>query len=327
MKKQHYIFISGLITALIVGYTVGCYLHYHAPDAFNESRLHDYSSAQLTNPLLECAEQSEEILIGDRAKIEKTVQTYVDKAITQGVVTDAAIYFRDLNNGPWFGINERDKFTPGSLLKLPLTMSYYWREDRERHVLDEVIEVVKLPDNIANESNYGSDAPLVPGVYSVRDLIGYMLKESSNDAAAVLADVAGKSQIKSTYEDLGIESPTMGQDYEIDVKTFGAFLRVLYNASYIGQPGSEELLATLTQVSFRDGLVAGVPSNIKVAHKFGTRVIGTGAGSRQLHDCGIVYAPKTPYVLCVMTRGNESKNLSYFIAEVSKRVYNGVTNE
>ncbi len=61
-----------------------------------------------------------------------------------------------------------------------------------------------------------------------------------------------------------------------------------------------------------------------VAHKFGTRV-ADGPGGRQLHDCGIVYAPKTPYILCVMSRGNSSQNLSHFIAQVSKRVYEGVT--
>lgn len=279
----------------------------------------------LTNPLLECGIETEELTIGDRADIEEGIQAYMEKAIAQGMVTEVAVYFRDLNNGPWFGINERDLFRPGSLLKLPLAMSYYWKEQRDHGILDQKIDVVKLPDNIAVESNYGSDAPLLPGVYSVHDLISYMLKESSNDAAAVLVDVAGEQQIMATYSDLGIEPPKMGQDYEIDVKTFGAFFRVLYNASYIGQPGSEELLATLTQVSFRDGLVAGVPSDVKVAHKFGTRVIGTGVGSRQLHDCGIVYAPKTPYVLCVMTRGNESKNLAHFISQVSKRVYEGVT--
>lgn len=311
--------------ALAVGYFMGNFFHATPHKKMGEERVHSYLNGQLTNPLLECSEDAEVLSIGDRAKIEEDVTAYAERAVSQGVVSEYAIYFRDLNNGPWFGLNEREVFTPGSLLKLPLAMSYYWAEQRNHNLLDTQIEFVGFPEEMAVESNYGSDAPLQPGVYSVRDLIGYMLKESSNDAAEVLASAAGEEQIQSTYMDLGIEPPAFSADYEIDTKTFGAFFRVLYNASYIGQPSSEELLATLAQTSFKDGIVAGVPEGTKVAHKFGTRVNGEGEGSRQLHDCGIVYAPKSPYILCVMTRGNSSKNLSYFIAGVSTRVYAGVT--
>lgn len=315
-----------LVVGLGFGYLGGEQMHRGPPGPLgSEARVHSYLNGQLTNPLLECVEASEPISIGDRVEIEKDVQTYVTRALREGIITETAIYFRDLNHGPWFGINERSPFTPGSLLKLPLAMSYYWSAQRTPDVLDAQVEFVGVQAQGAVEGNFGSDAPLAPGVYSIRDLIGFMLRESSNDAAEVLvsAAAAADTSIERTYNDLGIKPPDMGKDYEIDVKTFGAFLRVLYNASYVGQRGSEELLAALTQASFRDGLVAGVPSSVKVAHKFGTRVV-EGAGGRQLHDCGIVYAPRTPYILCVMSRGNSSKNLSYFIANVSHIVYEGV---
>lgn len=312
------------LVVLGIGYLGGAYIHSHPKRSGVEQRVYSYLNGQLTNPLLECVESTDEVSVGDRARIEESIVAYVASAKRQGMITDAAVYFRDLNNGPWFGIDERKPYTPGSLLKLPIAMSYYWRSQREQGLLEERIDFVGNVAPLAVESNYDSDTPLAPGVYSVQDLIGTMLRDSNNDAAQVLAEYAGVKEVQRIYMDFGIEPPSFGSDYEIDVKTFGAFFRVLYNASYVGQPSSEALLATLTQSTFREGLVAGVPEGTKVAHKFGTRVVD-GAGGRQLHDCGIVYAPKSPYILCVMSRGNSSKNLAHFIAQVSARVYEGVT--
>jgi hypothetical protein len=60
-----------------------------------------------------------------------------------------------------------------------------------------------------------------------------------------------------------------------------------------------------------------------VAHKFGIRDIA-GEQEKQFHDCGIVYYPKRPYLLCVMTRGNDIQQAIAFIREVSRRVYDQV---
>lgn len=323
MKTNTLVLILVGVVSLGAGYLLGEYTHNHPYKKMGEQRVATFLNGQLTNPLLECKEDSEELSVGERAKIEESVRAFVESAKKQGMVTDAAVYFRDLNNGPWFGIDERKHYTPGSLLKLPIAMSYYWGAQREYDLLDTKIDYEGRDTVLAVENSYDSDTPLPPGVYSIQDLIGRMLRDSNNDAAQLLAQYAGVEEVQRIYKDFGIEPPDFGSDYEIDVKTFGAFFRVLYNASYVGQPSSEAILATLTQSTFRDGLVAGVPEGIKVAHKFGTRVVD-GPGGRQLHDCGIVYAPKAPYILCVMSRGNSSQNLSYFIAQVSKRVYDGV---
>jgi hypothetical protein len=47
----------------------------------------------------------------------------------------------------------------------------------------------------------------------------------------------------------------------------------------------------------------------------------------QLHDCGIVYYPHKPYLLCVMTRGKSSDDNSKMIAEISKLVYREVDTQ
>ena len=317
-KRQLIACVTSVLVALVVGYVVGnAGLTRASPS--QESRLQGYSNG-LTNPLLECSELSEELSIGDRVKTESEIRTYVAAAEDEGMITAVAVYFRDLNNGPWFGINERQLFTPGSLLKVPLALSYY-HEDRAR--LDQEIEFSGGGVVVAEEREFGSAEPLAPGNYTIQELVGYMLRDSNNDAAAVLSQVAGEQQVLSTYTDLGITPPAYGRDYQIDVKTFGAFFRVLFNASYVGQQGSEELLGYLTDSSFTGGLRAGVPTDVRVAHKFGVRSV-SGTEKKQLHDCGIVYAENSPYILCVMTQGRDFDALAQFIAEVSRRVHTSV---
>ena len=99
----------------------------------------------------------------------------------------------------------------------------------------------------------------------------------------------------------------------------------MFNASYLSRESSERGLAYLAHSDFQNGLVAGVPQGITVAHKFGERVSANGA--KQLHDCGIVYYPTRPYLLCVMTRGDDFSKLTEVIQSVSRIVYQSVDEQ
>ena len=89
---------------------------------------------------------------------------------------------------------------------------------------------------------------------------------------------------------------------------------------------SEEALDLLTKSEFKDGLVAGVPPGVTVAHKFGERG-AEGERMRQLHDCGIVYCPRSPYVLCVMTRGEDFQQLIGTTEDISRLVYGEICGD
>jgi beta-lactamase class A len=61
----------------------------------------------------------------------------VKKKKADGAVSDIGVYYRDLNNGPWFGVNERQDFLPASLLKLPLMLNFYKIAETRPQVLQE----------------------------------------------------------------------------------------------------------------------------------------------------------------------------------------------
>ena len=109
----------------------------------------------------------------------------------------------------------------------------------------------------------------------------------------------------------------------MNVKEYSSFFRVLYNSSYINKESSEFALELLAESKFTEGIKSGVPKNIVVSHKFGEQINKNSL--LQLHDCGIVYAPKKPYILCVMTRGNNFDELADIIKNISKITYDSVT--
>ena len=75
-----------------------------------------------------------------------------------------------------------------------------------------------------------------------------------------------------------------------------------------------EMIEVLKRQKFADGIPAGLPPGIAVAHK-------TGSITRNHHDAGIVYATR-PYVLVILVRGiQEEKESAALMAKLSKTVF------
>ncbi|HEX8923420.1 MAG TPA: serine hydrolase, partial [Patescibacteria group bacterium] len=110
----------------------------------------------------------------------------------------------------------------------------------------------------------------------------------------------------------------------ISVKSYASFFRILFNSSYLDNDMSEKALEILSTSRFKDGLIAGVPNGVAIAHKFGERQY-LATGQKQLHDCGIVYpASSRPYLICVMTRGQDFSHMENSIKDISAAIYNEV---
>lgn len=313
--------IGCLLGGIALGVGITVFITSDDSSTIRSERRESTTGFHFTNPLLECSELPEGMSLGERVALQQTVDTMIDDAHQNGTIDDAAIYYRDLNNGPWFGIHEERTFSPASLLKVPLAMSYYRRAMTEPHILTQQFQYEKGADN------YEADQPFLPAhglenekVYSIEDFIVLMLAESSNEAALALSQMSTPGQIASTYTDFGITPPENGADFQTNVHSYGSFFRILYNATYLSRENSEHILNVMSRSTFRDGIVAGVPSTVTVSHKFGTREISGVANSRQLHDCGIVYA-QNPYILCIMTQGTNFTSLATFIKDVSATVY------
>lgn len=317
------LFLLITLIAFGAGIFLGGLLHknpYRSSDL--EYRGDTPKDAKLTfvSPLLECVGYEAPEL----KSFKETLEDFMDQSVNQGAITDASIYFRDLNNGLWLAINAEEVFTPASLLKVPLAMSYLKESELHPEVLDQKI-VFQPGEIISFKQNYLPSKVVEPGrEYAVRELLERMLIYSDNNAQRALYKMS-TGQWRRVFDDLGIGLPEGEKDGDfILVKDYARFFRVLYNASYLSKENSNYLLNLLSQSEFKQGLSLGVPKSVSIAHKFGEREFGE---IEQLHDCGVVYAQKSPYVLCIMSRGQDYRELSQFIGKISSLVYEEVSKQ
>lgn len=271
-----------------------------------------------TNPALRHVE-NKSLLIGERLALQKKIEERAETALREGRLSNYGIYYRELVSGPVIALREDEDFSPASLLKLPVAMWYFKSEERTPGLLsEEIVFVGPVGQTIAH---FPPTRSLEAGkTYTVRELIERMLTESDNDATEILVEYAGgRERINEVYDELGIKDVENYDTYLIDVHTYAAFFRVIYNSEFLAEEHSDELLELLTKTSFREGLAAGLDEKLLIAHKFGERVLDEGA--EQLHDCGIFYLPENPYLLCIMTQGKDYKEMAEFIAAVSQDAY------
>ena len=96
-------------------------------------------------------------------------------------------------------------------------------------------------------------------------------------------------------------------------------LKCLYLACYNNYADSQQILSWMAESNSPPRLRAQLPSSVTVAHKYGT------GGGRSESDCGIVYVPKRPYIICVMV-DTAPEDANAIIASVSKQVYDYIVN-
>ncbi len=313
------------LVALVAGITLGHYVFPEKPHphrGVGHEERGGRTEASLTNPLLECELAEDYITDGAIRPFKGVIAKEIESLIAAKKATHISYYFRDLNNGAWFGFNEKETFQPASLFKVPLLMYTLREAEQNPQLLDTQIKIEHAAE--ANQFIHSQSVAEVGTMYSIAELASRLILHSDNNAALALVTYFGEEKVQTIFTDLGVDVAMKEEDASISVRDYGTFFRILFNASYLNQEMSEKALTLLTETEFDSGIVGGVPDEVKVAHKFGER---GGAEVKQLHDCGIVYSGSSPYLLCVMTRGSSFLNLSHVIKELSASTYNQVKSQ
>jgi len=291
---------------------------------FFEKRINK-SGFQFINPLLEC-EVGSILSKGNKISyLKNSAEDLVEDILAkEKSIYRASVYYRDLNNGPWFGISEDEKFIPGSLHKVGPLIALL--KEAELYPLIFNRKIIYGGSEIPEIETYFKPSEEVEEnkAYTVGNLAERMIRFSDNKAAFLIAKIISADKLLKVYNELGLEQSDNLNDYPLSARQFSILFRILFNASYLSKQSSEAALSLLAQTQFDKGLRAGVPVEIRIAHKFGERISNDGK-EYQLHDCGIVYAPEKPYLLCVMTKGKDFDKMAELIASVSKKVFSHVS--
>lgn len=274
------------------------------------------------NPLLEC-EQAQNLGYKYYKPTFDNVKEIINNYEKKGLVSEVGVYFRDLNNGPWYSFNEEALFEPASMFKLPLLVSLYKKRETDPELFDRKLTITIDKDDMQNIKP--STSAQVGVNYTIRELIEYMIKYSDNNAAEALFAALDPKYTTAIFNELGMNIK-QGTDmrFVVSVRNYSSIYRFLFNSSYLSRGDSEEILELLTDTEFKNGLRKAIPLQIPLAHKFGERQSQDlqGNNSYQLHDCGIVYYPRRPFLLCIMTKGSDPDILTKVIQDISASVYN-----
>lgn len=307
---------------VLVGFLLGLSIYFiyrHAEVSDVIQIREDSNEYTYINPLL-FIDHSENV---EFKPLKKVLEDYVSYAEKSESVEDISVYFRELNSGHWTGVNENDLYTPSSMLKVALMISYFKEEEQRPDLLSQSLLYSWNSDD-ANEGQYYKPTHnLDDGYHTIDELIHAMIIDSDNVATLVLFR-NNKEAFQSTYNIFRLPPTALNEfsDY-MSPKSYSVLFRSLYSSTYLSRADSEKSLELLTQTTFQVGLVAGVPEGTMVAHKFGEHTYGEEGGEqmRELHDCGIIYKSENPYFLCVMTKGREFSELEKVISDISKLVF------
>jgi beta-lactamase class A len=259
------------------------------------------------------------------------VSALVESTLKQGEASAISVYFRDLDNGSWFGISEHDKFSPENELKLPLMIAYFKRAESNPLVLRKTIRYDGNSDQGKQHEGKPSKV-LEPGKsYAVNDLIFRMIAYDDNMAYTLLLANLPKGHLDKIFKDLNVEYDPAKKGGFLSLSSYASFYRVLFNASYLTEEMSEKALRYLSRSIFREGMVAGIPPNIDMVSKLGERSIqGAADHDReiyQLRESGIIYHPNRPFLLGIVVRGKNYKQLTNSIRDITGLVYNEVDQQ
>lgn len=211
-----------------------------------------------------------------------------------------------------YGINKNEKFESASFFKLPLMIAVY--SEKEKGHID-----LSSTHTLQDADKQGGSGVLVSlpagTAISYKDLISYMGKESDNTAFNILGNQIGWNHVDEIINKVGM----LNTSFSTSITTpydMGLLFQKLIGGELVSEASKQEILDLLTNPDPEGLITKGVGDQIKVAHKYASE-IGT------INDGGIIFA-RSPYILIVMTKGQENDDAKLVIPDLSRIVYNSM---
>jgi beta-lactamase class A len=259
----------------------------------------------------------------DFSPLKNELTDLINKFKLSGEITSASVYVREFGQARWMVINENEKYSPGSLLKVPELIAFCKMNELKPGFFDKSV-AYKTKTETHRNITFKSKHIELGQSYTIRELLKYMIVYSDNDATMLLNELMDRKIFNRVFTDLGLHAPDYtSNDYPITTAEFSLFLKELYNSTYLNTVHSEFCMNLMSQSDYVDGLVSGLPQNCVAVHKFGE---GGFSNAPNFNESAIVYCNNKAYLLTVMSKGTDLTKMPGFVREVSKLVYSKMTS-
>ncbi len=235
------------------------------------------------------------------------------EALLQGLLGTArssyGVFVKSLIDGTGASVNPDKVFSAASLFKLFVMWEAFRQESLGLISFGDIMEVTPY----YKSWELGTNAVEVGDLVTVDEALRLMMSISDTPTAVLLQDALDFANVNKGLEELGIRNS--GLFYPgpplATARDVGRLLEDILRGGILPEASHEAMLALLMSERTDNGLRAGVPPEIRVAHK-------TGSLPMALHDAGIVFLPGQTYVFVVLWDRQSDADL---IATISQRVY------
>jgi beta-lactamase class A len=263
-------------------------------------------------------------------KVAATIQERVARS-----GADVGIAFETLDGRLTWSSRGDDVFHAASTMKIPVMIELFHQVREGKLKLSDSLPIKNEFHSLVDGSVFtlkpadDSETDLYKAIGQTRkfsQLCDLMVTVSSNFATNLLIQKLGIENIRATVTSLHADGMDIKRGVE-DQKAFdkglnntttarglATLLVAIANGKAVDADSSAKMIEILERQKFNEGIPAGVPKNIRVAHK-------TGEITKIHHDAGVVYA-ELPFVIVVLVRGMEDFQQSgALIADVTRDLY------
>jgi beta-lactamase class A len=272
-------------------------------------------------------------VVAQEAKLgsaEAAIQARIEKS-----GADVAVYFKMLD-GEWeWTFRPDEMFHAASTMKLPVMIELFHQVKLGKVKLDDAVAIKNEFHSIVDGSVYtlnaadDSEAELYKADGQTRtlgELCELMITVSSNFATNLLIEKLGVANIRGTVHELDADGMNVLRGVE-DGKAFekglnntttarglGVLLQAIAEGKAVDAASSRAMIAILQRQKFNEGIPAGLPAGIAVAHK-------TGEITKIHHDAAIVFA-KRLFILVILVRGlADKKDSAALMADITGKLF------
>lgn len=177
------------------------------------------------------------------------------------------------------------------------------------------------------QGSYGMGTVTNDGKTIAQDMQN-MVVNSDNNAARTLGFMIGWPKLDGLLATQGISHTDTNNyvgtstkpvgDKHSTAADFALFLQKLQAGALLSSSNTQYLLGLLEKQNYRSGIPAGVPAGVPAADKPGWLTPADGIYEYIQNDAGIVYGPKSTYIIVINTSGKSMTPL----ADLSRQVYN-----
>jgi beta-lactamase class A len=271
---------------------------------------------------------------GQSTTIDQTVNANIEERIRKSGA-DVAIGFRTLDGYTAYSVHDDESFHAASTMKIPVMIELFHQARQAKLKLDDPLLIRNEFHSLADGSIYtldpadDSETDLYKAAgetRTLRQLCEIMVTVSSNLATNLLIEKLGVDNIRATVHSLSADGMNVLRGVE-DNKAFAKglnntttarglqrLLEAIAHGEAVDQESSRQMIEILERQKFNEGIPAGLPPGIPVAHK-------TGEITKIHHDAAIVFAPK-PFVLVLLVRGlADAKDSAALMADITRLLY------